>query len=212
MPLMPPMRPGTCPAPGAPLVPRIRARAGADLGPCARLLADVHAHDGYPANWPDDPAGWLAPPALLTAWVAELNGHVAGHIGLSRSGTDDAAPAVWSERTGGNAAATAVVGRLFAAPAARGHGVGALLLGRAVEEAGERGLHPVLDVLASDTRAVALYERLGWHFLAAVRQRWSPDTTVTVRCYAAPPPRSPTGPAGPRPGGPDGRNTTPSSP
>ncbi|WP_078843932.1 GNAT family N-acetyltransferase [Streptomyces albus] len=194
-------------APGGTPLPRIRPRADADLGPCARLLADVHAGDGYPVNWPDEPARWLTPPALLTAWVAELDGRVAGHAVLSRSGTDDAAPAVWSARAGREISATAVVNRLFVAPAARGRGVGALLLGRAVEEARARGLHPVLDVLASDTGAVALYERLGWRFLAAVRQRWSPDGTVTVRCYAAPPPGAPTGSAAQRPGDPHEGNS-----
>ncbi|MBQ0985161.1 GNAT family N-acetyltransferase [Streptomyces sp. F63] len=182
-------------APGGTPLPRIRPRAGADLGPCARLLAEIHACDGYPVNWPEEPTRWLTPSALLTAWVAELDGHVAGHAVLSRSGPDDAAPAVWSGRAGRDISATAVVSRLFVAPAARGRGVGALLLGRAAEEARARGLHPVLDVLASDTRAVALYERQGWRFLAAVRQRWSPDTTVTVRCYAAPPPGPAAGPA-----------------
>ncbi|MFE2287831.1 hypothetical protein ACFXDJ_27155 [Streptomyces sp. NPDC059443] len=36
-----------------------------------------------------------------------------------------------------------------------------------------------------DTAAAALYERLGWELLATVEHRWSPDRTVTVRCYAA---------------------------
>ncbi|NYV77512.1 hypothetical protein HW445_24765, partial [Streptomyces sp. UH6] len=47
------------------------------------------------------------------------------------------------------------------------------------------GLHPVLDVLATDTAAVALYERLGWRHLGDAAPRWT-DRVVTVRCYAAP--------------------------
>lgn len=43
----------------------------------------------------------------------------------------------------------------------------------------------MLDVVASDASAVALYERLGWELLATVEQRWSPERTVTVHCYAA---------------------------
>lgn len=43
----------------------------------------------------------------------------------------------------------------------------------------------MLDVVASDTAAVALYERLGWELLDSVEQQWSPEQTVTVRCYAA---------------------------
>ncbi|EFL13391.1 predicted protein [Streptomyces sp. C] len=57
---------------------------------------------------------------------------------------------------------------------------------RAVHAARELGLHPVLDVVASDTAAAALYERLGWIPLATVEQRWAPDRLVSVRCYAAP--------------------------
>lgn len=80
---------------------------------------------------------------------------------------------------------TAVVSRLFVAPQARGHGIGALLIGRAAEEARRRGLHPVLDVVTSDTAAAALYERLGWKLMATVEQRWSPTQLVAIHCYAA---------------------------
>lgn len=149
------------------------------------MLAEVHERDGYPVNWPDSPGAWLTPPSLIASWVAELDGRVAGHIGLSRSGAGDAAPGLWSARAGLGIDATAVVNRLFVVPWARGHGIGALLMGQAVAEARDRGLHPVLDVLASDTAAAALYERLGWQLLATVEQRWSPEQKVTVRCYAA---------------------------
>ncbi|MEY2227169.1 GNAT family N-acetyltransferase [Streptomyces sp. BF23-19] len=166
-------------------VRQVRRRTDADLGACVRALAEVHERDGYPVNWPDHPTGWLSRPALLAAWVAELDGRIVGHIGLSRGEPDDAAPALWSSREGVNSTAAAVVGRLFVAPAARGHGIGALLMARAVREARERDLRPVLDVVASDASAVALYERLGWERLATVEQRWSPERTVTVHCYAA---------------------------
>ncbi|PAU50592.1 GNAT family N-acetyltransferase [Streptomyces albireticuli] len=148
-------------------------------------LARVHARDAYPLDWPADPAAWLSPPSLLAAWVAELDGRVAGHIGLCRAGAGDTAAAVWSARRGVGLGATAVVGRLFVAPAARGHGAGALLLAAATAEARRRVLHPVLDVVASDTAATALYEREGWTRLTTAEQRWSPDRTVTVHCYAA---------------------------
>ncbi|MFB6578081.1 GNAT family N-acetyltransferase [Streptomyces sp. NPDC056402] len=173
------------PAAGAPAVRHVRRRTDADLGACVQVLAEVHAQDGYPVNWPEHPCGWLSGPALLAAWVAELDGRIVGHVALSRSAADDAAPALWSSRGGAGRAAAAVVGRLFVAPAARGHGIGALLMARATREARERDLHPVLDVVVSDASAVALYERLGWELLATVEQRWSPERTVTVHCYAA---------------------------
>ncbi|MCX5271231.1 GNAT family N-acetyltransferase [Streptomyces virginiae] len=114
--------------------------------------------------------------------MAELDGRIVGHIDLPRGEADDAAPALWSGREGVSSAAAAVVGRPFVAPAARGHRIGALLMER---EARERAPHPVLDVVASGTSAVALYERLGRERLATVEQRWSPEHTVTVHCYAA---------------------------
>ncbi|MCX4970700.1 GNAT family N-acetyltransferase [Streptomyces sp. NBC_00654] len=166
-------------------VPHVRRRGPLDLDECVHALAEVHERDAYPLNWPDSPGDWLTQPSLLAAWVAELDGRVVGHIGLSRSEPGDAAPALWSSRKGVDIEGTAVVSRLFVAPAARGHGIGALLMAEAVREAHARDLHPVLDVVASDTAAAALYERLGWELLATVEQRWSPDQKVSVRCYAA---------------------------
>jgi ribosomal protein S18 acetylase RimI-like enzyme len=59
-------------------------------------------------------------------------------------------------------------------------------MARAVAEARARGLHPVLDVVVSNTAATALYERLGWELLAVVEQRWAPDQLVSLGCWAAP--------------------------
>lgn len=151
------------------------------------VLADVHDCDGYPVNWPDQPSVWLSPASLLGAWAAELDGRVVGHVSLSRSDEGDLAPGLWSDRSGTSKDLAAVVSRLFVAPQARGHGIGALLIGQAVAEARGRGLHPVLDVVASDAAAAALYERLGWERLATVEQRWSPSQLVAVHCYAAAP-------------------------
>lgn len=163
----------------------VRRRADHDLGDCVRVLAEVHAHDGYPVNWPDLPGAWLTPDSLIASWVAELEGRVVGHVGLSRSAAGDVAPGLWSERTGVSTDAIAVVNRLFVAPSARGHRIGASLMAQVVAEARGRGLHPVLDVVASDTAAAALYERLGWQLLGTVEQQWSPQQRVAVRCYAA---------------------------
>ncbi|WP_405982345.1 GNAT family N-acetyltransferase [Streptomyces sp. NBC_00158] len=164
----------------------VRPREAEDLGACVRALAEVHHGDGYPVDWPDRPREWLSPPALLGSWVAERDGRLAGHVGLCRNGPGDSAPELWSRRTGLPARDTAVVSRLFVAPGARGRGIGALLIARAVREARLLALHPVLDVVASDTAAAALYERLGWSLLATVAQRWGPGRVVPVRCYAAP--------------------------
>jgi ribosomal protein S18 acetylase RimI-like enzyme len=162
---------------------RIRPRTEADLDACVRVLATVHEQNAYPLNWPTEPASWLTPRSLLAVWVAEGDGDegIIGHIVLSRSEEGDAAAALW------NRGPTAVLNRLYVDPAARGRGVGAALMERAVAEAEFRALHPVLDVASTDTAAAALYERLGWTLLAAdVEQEWGPGQRVKVRCYAAP--------------------------
>ncbi|MFG2846733.1 GNAT family N-acetyltransferase [Kitasatospora sp. NPDC048296] len=164
----------------------VRRRRAADLADCVRVLDDVHTVDGYPADRPERPAAWLTPDGLLAAWVAEAAGRITGHVGLSRSAPGDAAPGLWSLRTGGRPELTAVIGRLYVAPTARGHGTGAHLLARAVVHARALGLHPVLDVLATDTAAVALYRRLGWTLLGSGEQRWASGRTVLVHCFAAP--------------------------
>ncbi|MBV1936167.1 GNAT family N-acetyltransferase [Streptomyces sp. BV286] len=169
---------------GAPARTSVRPRTDEDLDACVRVLAAVHESDGYPVNWPDEPGGWLSQSSLLTAWVAERDSRVVGHVALSRDEPGDLAPGLWRARRDANAV-TAVVSRLFVAPEARGNGIGALLLTRASQEAGRRGLHPVLDVVATDRAAAALYERQGWQRLATAEQRWAPDRTVTVHAYAA---------------------------
>ncbi|MFM9594536.1 GNAT family N-acetyltransferase [Streptomyces scabiei] len=165
--------------------PQVRCRAEGDLDGCAGVLAQVHRRQRHPVDRPERPGARLSPPALLAAWVAALDGRIAGHVGLARSSAGDAAPGLWSERTGVGVDRTAVISRRFVAPSARGRGLGAELPARAGAEARRRGLRPVLDVVASDTAAAALHERLGRQFLAAVEQRWGPDRTVAVRCYAA---------------------------
>nr|WP_203732794.1 GNAT family N-acetyltransferase [Streptomyces sp. SID12501] len=145
-------------------------------------MATIHEQNAYPLNWPTDPATWLTPRSLLAVWVAEesVGQGIIGHIVLSRSEEDDASASLW------NRGPTAVINRLYVDPAARGRGIGAALMTRAVAEAKSRALHPVLDVASTDTAAAALYERLGWTLLAEVEQEWDPGQRVNVRCYAAP--------------------------
>jgi len=162
----------------------VRTLVPGDLAECVRVLTEVHERDGYPVHWPDRPDDWLSRASSLGAWVAELDGRVVGHIGLGRNRDSDLAPTVWSERPGLAPGRTAVVSRLFVAPRARGHRIGALLIGQTVAEARRRDLHPVLDVVASDAAAVALYERLGWERMATVERQWGP-LTVAIYCYAA---------------------------
>ena len=74
---------------------RIRLRTDDDLGECVGLLETVESTDRYPAHWPDDPALWLSPKAMLGAWVAETDGRIVGHVALN-AGTADTSASVWS--------------------------------------------------------------------------------------------------------------------
>ncbi|MFJ1729826.1 GNAT family N-acetyltransferase [Streptomyces sp. NPDC088254] len=169
--------------PSAPL--STRPRVPSDLAGCVTSLALVHEHSGYPINWPVSPEAWLTPPALLAAWAAEWDGRIVGHAALCLGRDDEPATALWQARRPG--AATASVSRLFVSPEARGLGVGAALMDRAVEEAGSRGLQPVLEVVATHP-AAAFYERLGWELLGEVEDLWPQDQRVRLRCHAAPAP------------------------
>lgn len=164
----------------------VRRRTDADINACMNVLAEVHEHDAYPRNWPDNPRAWLSYPELIAAWVAEIDGEIVGQVGLARPTADDVAPDRWSSRTGSDRGTAAVIARLFVRPNARGRGLAAALMSEAEQHARQQGTHPVLDVVEDDDRVVAFYERLGWAFLGSAEQRWGPDQIVTVRCYTAP--------------------------
>jgi GNAT superfamily N-acetyltransferase len=155
----------------------LRRRRAGDLDACVALLAAVHGADGYPARWPDDPARWLTPGELLSAWVATRADEVVGHVCLCRA-EDGASAAIWSASAGRPVDRLGVVSRLFVASAARRQGLGRRLLDAACAAARRQGRHPVLEVLEGDRAAAALYERLGW------RRLGPPDEAL--RRYVAP--------------------------
>ena len=152
----------------------IRDRQPADLPTCVAVLTEVHRHDRYPLNWPADPGGWLSPAGILRAWVAELPaGAVVGHVALHQA-------------TGG-----AEVSRLFVAPTARGHHVGARLLSHARRWAAAHRLDLTLEIVdeSRSAPAIALYERTGWRHVDTVTATWSgPDgQPVRLRRYRTDP-------------------------
>ncbi|HEX3787958.1 MAG TPA: GNAT family N-acetyltransferase [Pseudonocardiaceae bacterium] len=160
----------------------IRERRPEDLTACVAALAEVHAADAYPVRWQADPAGWLSQGRTLGAWVAEHDDRIAGHIALNAE-NGDACARVWAEfgeRPAG------VLCRLFVPPAARGFGLGAQLLARAAEHARVLGRQPVLEVLALNKDAIALYDRLGWRLLRTIDYSLHGEF-VPMHCYAAPP-------------------------
>lgn len=138
----------------------IRPRRDDDLPALALVLVEVHAVDGYPVEGVDDPLAWLDLPNAIGAWVAELDGRPVGHVALTGPGPDDEAPHLFAEQYG--PAPTAVLGRLFVSPTARGQGLAERLARTAIDAAAGDGRRPVLDVMQKDRAAIRLYERLGW--------------------------------------------------
>jgi GNAT superfamily N-acetyltransferase len=172
-----------------PLVrPVVRPKEPADAAACIAGLAETHAADRYPMVWPDDPAGWLQPTSTLAAWVAaagDTEATIAGHVVLRHAIGHVDAPA-FAAATGLAEADHGLIARLWVTPTWQGRGLGRRLLGAAVDEARHRGLHPVLDVMAESTAAIALYESLGWTNVGSRPFTFSDGTVWPMHYYVAP--------------------------
>jgi GNAT superfamily N-acetyltransferase len=164
----------------------IRVRTAADVAACVAMLRRVHEVSGYPSFWPGDPGGWITPPGMIAAWVAEHDGQIAGHVLLIRG----LRLACLLRATGLDADELGGVARLYVDPAFRRLGLARGLLDTAADVAVAHGLLPVLDVVADSRPAIALYEQAGWR-LACTQPAWwtDPDgSTPTIRCYLLPEP------------------------
>jgi GNAT superfamily N-acetyltransferase len=162
---------------------QIRARRSNDLPVCVAVLRRVHDESGYPARWPADPTGWLCPPGLMAAWIAEQDGGV-GHAGLVR-GVQAGCLLTATRR---QAHELAGVVRLFVDPAARRLGHARELLDTAAAHAVAASLVPVLDVVDDARAAITLYERSGWLLAGREHATWSLPSGVrpTLRYYVRP--------------------------
>lgn len=167
----------------------IRPRTDSDLHALATVLAEVHQLDGYPVEGVGDPWGWLVSSHMLGAWVAALDDAPVGHVMLTSPSAADDAVSMWVERHNGSVDDAAVVGRLFVAPAARGHHIGRQLMAAATACADDRGRRPVLDVMDKDTAAIRLYKSLGWQPMGALRHHHSDGRVEPATAYVAPSPR-----------------------
>lgn len=181
----------------------VREREDGDLSTCASLLLAVHEADGYPLHLPGDPVSFLSVPDALGAWVAvvadapvgeapvgeALVGEaLVGHV-LLRPAANPKMMVMASDATGLPEQRLAVVGRLFVTPSARRRGVGRALLARAARHAWALGRQPVLDVVAKDLHAIALYEREGWRKAGSVRVTFH-GTTIDELVFVGPAGRS----------------------
>ena len=79
---------------------------------------------------------------------------------------------------------TGEIGHLFVTEAARGKGYGAKMLDFARKKLPEHD-HPTMGVLNTNTRAIALYKRMGWRLTGTVLHRYDPaeeGTFAAVYC------------------------------
>lgn len=94
--------------------------------------------------------------------------------------------AVAVESTGLPASSFAVVARLVVAPAARGAGIGRLLLDTAASHARAQRLCPLLDVNALQVAVISLYERSGWIRLGKVHVNFANGLHLNEFVYFGP--------------------------
>jgi GNAT superfamily N-acetyltransferase len=152
----------------------IRIRQAADLDGCVEALRAVHNADSYPLNWPTDPHGWLTPPRLLQAWIAECpRGTLAGHVAIQLTSHASESQTLSSY---------AELSRLYVTPAARRHCLATALLRQARSWAAAHHYQLTLNV-ADEHRstAVAFYEATGWQHSHTTDADWTTPEGRPVR-------------------------------
>jgi ribosomal protein S18 acetylase RimI-like enzyme len=141
-------------------VANIRPRTSSDLNELVDLATLVKEADDYPVHLPNgDLRRFLAEPTPLSAWIAENDERIVGHV-VVNSGSH--AAVMDAVRAAGIDGGVGVVARLLVDPSARRSGIASELLHTATERIVSLGLTPVLDVVASAAPAVSLYKRAGW--------------------------------------------------
>lgn len=162
----------------------IRDRRDADLPELASVLMKVHAHSGYPVEGVDHPLNWLVSDDLVHAWVATIADDVVGHVALSRPTPTDLAPTLLSQAD--PPTPLLILGRLFAAPDARGRRIGLRLTQTAMAYARQHEATLALDVMNKDTDAARLYEGLGWTPIGAGLHTFGENRQIAATAYVAP--------------------------
>ncbi|HEY2041915.1 MAG TPA: GNAT family N-acetyltransferase [Jatrophihabitans sp.] len=156
----------------------VRLREPEDVRLCVEVLAGVHDQDGYPLQWPADPVSWLSPPGLVSAWVADVDGELAGHVALIGDNSSELPPGLGQ----------AEISRLFVSPTMRGRGVGAQLLDAVTRRAEHQGWALWLEVVEGRGSAAPFYERRGWRLVDRRSADWttSAGDRPVLRRYAEP--------------------------
>ncbi len=150
----------------------LRPRRPDDLSALGALLAAQQAETEYPLRWPlpMGVARFLQREGELAAWVAEVDGDVAGHVAVGATDHEDDLTAAVRDAVGHDD--TALVTVLFVGRGSTGRGVGGALLDAATDWIRAQGLTPVLDVVPTHARAIDLYTARGWREVGRLRPAW----------------------------------------
>lgn len=168
---------------------RVRHRRDDDLPPLVDILTRQQDETHYPLRWPwpGDLAGFIRRPAELEAWVAKVDGNVAGHVAV-HTVDDDELGRIGSAAQGVPVSALRCVSVLFADLRLARRGIGSALLARATQRALAAGGTPVLDVVAEHLKPIRLYENRGWRDAGRFRPDWLPASYDPVRVMILPRP------------------------
>lgn len=151
------------------------------------LLAAQQPHSLYPLMWPlpYPPERFVQRESERQAWVAEVDGMLAGHVSHTVV-PDDATGAIWSAGTGLPIDRLGCLSVLFVGPQTTSTGVGGRLLDTAVAEIRGAGLRPVLDVTRTASYAASVYRHRGWRHIGDGRPDWLPDGEPDVEFFELP--------------------------
>ncbi len=162
----------------------IRDRRPSDVPGLVALLGEQQARSRYPLRWPlPFPAEqFLVRSSEERAWVAEVDGVLAGHVAVTAPEGEmaDAFALACPDRT------VAEVSVLFTGTAFRGTGLGGRLLDTAVAAIRGSGRTPALDALPSHSNAVEVYRHRGWVEVGRMRPVWLPDDQPDVLLMVLP--------------------------
>jgi GNAT superfamily N-acetyltransferase len=162
----------------------VRPRRSGDVAGLVALLAGQQALSRYPLRWPLPFAveDFLVRDSEEQAWVAEVDGVLAGHVAVARL-DEDLAAEFGRLRPGEDLAAVTV---LFTGADHRGAGVGGALHDTAVAAIRGSGRLPVLDVLPVHSTAAEVYRHRGWVEVGRARPAWLPADQPDVLLMVLP--------------------------
>ena len=163
----------------------VRPRVDADVDELIRIAARVQQADGYPGRRPRDLRAFLDSHDALSAWVAEYDSRIAGHVALHRKSLP-VVMATAADALHRDAGDLAVVARLIVDPDRRRAGIGRSLLEAGAAAAALQGLHPILDVATHYDAAIALYRSCGWRNMGEVTMVFADGFELQSYVYVAP--------------------------